>query len=64
MNHTPKQFCHYIFTFRDDFSEYEDCMDISKCVPSIRMPDPSPTVPPEEQTTLASGSLSPKGATS
>ena len=37
-------------------------MDISKCVPSIKMSGLSLTDPPEEQTTLVSGSLSPKGA--
>ena len=62
MNCTPKQSYHYIFTFRDDYSEYEDRMDISKCVSGIRMSGLFLTDPPEEQTTVVPGSLSPKGA--
>ena len=55
-------FNYFSFTFRDDYSEYEDHMDISKCIPSIRVSDLSLRDPPEKQVTLASSSFSPKGA--
>ena len=55
-------FNHFTFTFRDDYSEYEDHMDISKCIPSIMLSDLSLRDPPEKQVTLASSSSSPKGA--
>ena len=43
-------------------SEYQDHMDITKCIPSIKISGLSLTDPPEEQVTLVSGSLSPEGA--
>ena len=51
-----------IYSFRDDDSEYEDHMDITKCVPSIRISGLSLTNHLEEQVSLVPGSLSPKGA--
>ena len=62
MNHTPGQFYHYTFTFRNDYSEYQDHMDILKCIPSIKISGLSLRDPPEEQVTLDSSNLSPKGA--
>ena len=62
MNCTPRNFNYFTFTFRDDYSEYEDCMDISKCIPSIRVSDLSLRDSPEKQITLVSSSPSPKGA--
>ena len=59
-SHTKDNFNH--FTFRDDYSEYEDHMDISKCIPSITLSGLSLRDPPEKQVTLASSSLSPEGA--
>ena len=52
----------FSFTFRDDYSEYEDCMDISKCIPSITLSDLSLRDPPEKLVTLASSSSSSEGA--
>ena len=37
-------------------------MDITKCIPSIKISGLSLTDHPEEQVTLVSGSLSPEGA--
>ena len=37
-------------------------MDISKCIPNIRVSDLSLRDPPEKQVTLASSSFSPEGA--
>ena len=45
-------FNYFTLISRDDYSEYEDCMDISKLV----LKDP-----PEKQVTPASSSFSPKG---
>ena len=53
---------HFTFTFRDNYSEYQDHMDIMKCIPSIKISDLSLRDPLEKQVTLASSSLSPKGA--
>ena len=55
-------FNHFTFTFKNDHSEYEDHMDISKCIPSITLSDLSLRDPLEKQVTLASNSFSPKGA--
>ena len=52
---------HFTFTFRDDYSEYEDHMDITKCIPSIRLSGLTLKDPLEKQVTLASSSLSPEG---
>ena len=52
---------HFPFTFRDDYSEYEDCMDISKCIPSITLSGLSLKDPLEKQVIPASSSFSPKG---
>ena len=51
-----------IYSFRDDNSEYQDHMDISKCIPSIKISGLSLRGPPEKQVTLDSSSFSPKGA--
>ena len=51
-----------IYSFRDDNSEYQDHMDISKCIPSIKISDLSLKDPPEKQVTLASSSFLPKEA--
>ena len=48
--------------FRDDHSEYEDHMDISKCIPSMRVSDLSSRDPSEKQTISVSSKFSPKGA--
>ena len=48
--------------FRDDHSEYEDHMDILKCIPSVRLSD-MPTIDlSEKQTTVTPSKFSPKGA--
>ena len=47
--------------FRDDHSEYEDHMDILKCIPSIRLSDMSARDPPEKQTTSTPSKFSPEG---
>ena len=66
--HEPVQITHqdnfncFPFTFRDDYSEYEDYMDISKCIPSIMLSDLSLRDPLEKQITLVSSSFSPNGA--
>ena len=43
-----------ICSFRDDNSEYQDHMHISKCIPSIKISSLSLMDPPEEQVTLDS----------
>ena len=47
--------------FRDDHSEYEDHMDILKCIPGIRLSDMSAKDPPEKQTTPTPSKFSPEG---
>ena len=61
-NHTPGQFYHYYFTFRGDYSEYQDNMDILKCILSIRISGLSLTDSLKEQATLDSSKFSPEGA--
>ena len=53
---------HFIFTFIDDYSEYQDHMDIMKCIPSIKISDLSLKDSLEKQVTLASNSFSSEGA--
>ena len=48
--------------FRDDHSEYEDHMDILKCIPSVRLSDASRIDLSEKQTTVTPSEPSPKGA--
>ena len=48
--------------FRDDHSEYEDHMDILKCIPSVRLSDVSKIDLSEKQTTVTPSKPSPKGA--
>ena len=45
-------FNHFTFTFRDGNSEYQDHMDITKCIPSIKISGLSLTDPLEQQVTL------------
>ena len=47
--------------FRDDHCEYEDHMDILKCIPGIRLSDMSARDPSEKQTTPTPSKFSPKG---
>ena len=61
-SHTRTFFNYFTFTFRDDYSEYEDHMDITKCIPNIKVSDLSLRDPLEKQVTLTSSSFSPKGA--
>ena len=61
-SHIRDNFNHFTFTFRDDYSEYEDHMDIMKCIPNIKISDLSLRDPPEKQVTLASSSFLPEGA--
>ena len=61
-SHTRTIFNYFTFIFKDDYSEYEDCMDISKCIPSITLSDLSLRDPLEKLVTLTSSSSSPKGA--
>ena len=61
-NHTPGQSYHYTITFRDDNSEYQDHMDISKCIPSIKISSLSLMDSLKEQATLDSSKFLPKGA--
>ena len=49
--------------FRDDHSEYEDHMDILKCIPSFRLSDMLPIDLSEKQTTVTPSKFSPEGAT-
>ena len=51
-----------IFSYRDDNSEYQDHMDISKCIPSTKVSSLSLVDSLEEQVTLDSIDLSPKKA--
>ena len=62
MNCTPGQFYHYTVTFRGDYSEYQDHMDISKCIPSIGISSLSLMDSSKEQATLDSSKFPPKGA--
>ena len=48
--------------FRDDHSEYEDHMDISKCIPSMGVSDLSSRDPLEKQIISTSSKFSPEGA--
>ena len=48
--------------FRDDHSEYEDHMDILKCIPSIRLSDMPAIDLSEKQTTVEPSEFSPEGA--
>ena len=57
-----ENFNHFTFTFRDNNSQYQDHMDITKCIPSIKISNMSLRDPLEKQVTLASSSFSPKGA--
>ena len=50
-----------ICSFRDDNSEYQDHVDISKCIPSIKISSLSLMDPPEEQVTLDSGNSTQRG---
>ena len=43
--------------FRDDHSEYEDHMDILKCIPSVRLSDVSKIDLSEKQTTASSSRI-------
>ena len=53
---------HFSLIFRDDHSEYEDHMDISKCIPSMRVSDLSLRDPLEKHIISASSNFSPEGA--
>ena len=46
--------------FRDDHGEYEDHMDILKCIPSVRLSD-MPAIDSEKQTAVTPSEFSPKG---
>ena len=48
--------------FRDDHGEYEDHMDILRCIPSVRLSDVSKIDLPEKQTTASPSEFSPEGA--
>ena len=61
-NCTPGQSYHYTFTFRDDNNEYQDQMDISKCIPSIKISSLSLMDSPKEETTLDFCKFPAKGA--
>ena len=50
------------FFFRDDHSEYEDHMDILKCIPSVRLSDMPAIDISDKQTTVTPSKFSPKGA--
>ena len=52
----------FFFFFRDDHSEYEDHMDILKCIPSVRLSDVSKIGLSEKQTTASPSKFSPEGA--
>ena len=47
---------------RDDHSEYEDHMDILKCIPSVRLSDMPAIDLSEKQTTVTPSEFSPEGA--
>ena len=49
--------------FRDELSEYEDHMDILKCIPSVRLSDMPAIDLSEKQTAVAPSEFSTKGAT-
>ena len=51
-----------ICSYRDNNSEYEDHMDISKCIPSIKVSSLSLMDSPEEQVMLDSSNFAPKEA--
>ena len=51
-----------ICSFRDDNSEYQDHMDISTCIPSIKISGLSLMDPLEEQVILDFSNFPPKGA--
>ena len=51
-----------ICSFRDDNSEYQDHMDTSKCISSIKISSLSLMDPLKEQVTLDSSKFPPKGA--
>ena len=55
-------FNHFTLIFRDDHSEYEDHMDILKCIPSMSVSDMSSRDPLEKQTTPTPSKFSPGGA--
>ena len=48
--------------FRDNHSEYEDHMDILKCIPSVRLSDMPAIDVSEKQTAVIPSESSPKGA--
>ena len=48
--------------FRDDHSEYEDHMDILKCIPSVRLSDMPAIDLSERQTTVIPSKFLPEGA--
>ena len=50
------------FHFRDDNNEYQDHIDISKCIPSIKISSLSLMDPPKEQATLDFSKFPAKGA--
>ena len=52
----------FTLIFRDDHSEYEDHMDILKCIPGIRLSDMSSRDLSEKQTTPTPSKFSPEGA--
>ena len=52
----------FFFFLRDDHSEYEDHMDILKCIPSIRLSDVSRIDLSEKQTAVTPSKPSPEGA--
>ena len=62
MNHTPGQFYHYTFTFGDDNNEYQDHMEISKCIPSIKISSLSLMDLLKEQATLDFSKFPAEGA--
>ena len=51
-----------IYSYRDDKSEYQDHMDISKCIPSTKVSSLSLVDSLEKQIMLDSSDLSPKDA--
>ena len=48
--------------FRDDHSEYEDHMDILKCIPSVRLSDMPAINLSEKQTTVTPSKFLSEGA--
>ena len=48
-SHTRTILTHFTFTFRENNSEYQDHMDITKCIPSIKISGLSLTDPLEKQ---------------